>query len=518
MKLIGYHINGPKSWNKNISKIHSIAFFLGSPRIWSTKPWTESDIKTFHDNMKSVNIDLNHIVVHGTYLLNAASDKVEVRNKTNIKFIEELQECERIGIRNYVFHPGTSKQQKQGLELLVQLVQHGLQNTSNVRIIIENMTKTNTLCQTWSELKYVLDKIQDKRVGICLDTAHCWGAGKKRGMCFESLLDDFDRNIGLDRLYVIHLNDSKIGLGDNRDRHEDILKGKITKSFWYPFLTDSRIENVPTILETPTNCVQTVRDIIDKKIIPSEKQIVSNIELARIQTISFIKEVQKQDIQQIETKFLTRSWQDVLKPEFKKPYFIALKNTLYNETRTICPKPEHIFNALNQTPLSNIKVVILGQDPYHTSGVAHGLSFSVTFPPIPPSLRNIFKELKRTFPEHQSINGDLTGWTHQGVLLLNMILTVCEHKPLSHEKIGWETFTKHVIQLISHTCPFVVFLLWGNKAKKIKKYIHEKHVILESSHPSPLSVRRGKTPFHGCNHFQLCNDALVERKLTPIQW
>ena len=422
------------------------------------------------------------------------------------------------------FIQAQGKNIKHGLDCLVDLVRLGLENTSTVNIVIENMTKTNMLCQSWNDMKYVLDELKyHKRVGVCLDTAHCWGAGKKQNMNFSSLLDDFDNVIGLEKLYVIHLNDSKIGFGANRDRHEDILKGKITKTFWFPFLTHPKVKDIPIILETPSNCIETVRSIMDKTIIPKdffETSIAPSLQT--IQSIRLLDEVKKDDTTfKIESYLTCENWNTYLREEFNKEYFQTLNRTLQNETRTIYPPPQQVFSVFHHTQLEHIKVVILGQDPYHTPNVAHGLCFSVSkTSKIPPSLRNIFKELKQSIQNYETpSDGNLESWSKQGVFLLNTILTVCEKKPLSHKKIGWEIFTQKVLELINKLCPFVVFMLWGNHAKKAKSIIDQtKHTILESSHPSPFSANKGRDRFMGCNHFRICNEELKKRNIKPICW
>jgi uracil-DNA glycosylase len=217
---------------------------------------------------------------------------------------------------------------------------------------------------------------------------------------------------------------------------------------------------------------------------------------------------------------LDSTWQNHLKDEFTKDYMTNLENFLTeqgNLDKIIYPSKENIFEALNVTTLDNLKVVILGQDPYHGEGQAHGLSFSVNKGvKIPPSLRNIYKELNDdlnfTIPDH----GDLTKWASQGVLLLNNVLTVEKSKAGSHQKKGWESFTDAVIELINNEKENVVFLLWGSPAqKKAKKVNTEKHYILKSPHPSPLSSYRG---FFGCKHFSKCNDFLESKGISPIDW
>lgn len=215
---------------------------------------------------------------------------------------------------------------------------------------------------------------------------------------------------------------------------------------------------------------------------------------------------------------LSKSWQLILQKEFKKPYFIELVNFLESETSkaTVFPKETDVFKAFELTLFKAIKVVIIGQDPYHGLNQAHGLSFSVTKnSKIPPSLKNIFKELQSDLGISIPLSGDLTQWAKQGVLLLNATLTVRQGLPGSHQKKGWETFTDAVIKSISDEKEQVVFLLWGNYAKTKAALIDaNKHLILEASHPSPLA--RGA--FFGSKHFSKTNNYLVSKNITPIKW
>ncbi len=218
---------------------------------------------------------------------------------------------------------------------------------------------------------------------------------------------------------------------------------------------------------------------------------------------------------------LEPSWLAVLTNELEKPYFIALKSFLLSEAQKgfiIFPPNELIFNAFNYTPFKQVKVVILGQDPYHGVDQAHGLSFSVQHHiPIPPSLRNIYKELKTDVEGfHTPNHGDLTTWAKQGVLMLNTCLTVRAHEPGSHQKQGWEKLTDFVISEISAKKSGVVFLLWGKYAQQKESLIDTaKHYILKASHPSPLSAYAG---FFGCKHFSKTNQILENAGSTPINW
>ena len=178
------------------------------------------------------NLDSNGVVVHGCYLINPASTKEEVKTKSEKRFLDEVKLCDKLNAGNYVFHPGTCKDTHKGLAETVDLIKLGLQETKNVNILVENMTKTNTLCQSWKEVEWVINHVNDERIGCCLDTAHCWGAGPKKGMFMDTLIDDYVRVVGdIKTLKAIHLNDSKVEYGSNKDRHEDILKGKFQNHF-----------------------------------------------------------------------------------------------------------------------------------------------------------------------------------------------------------------------------------------------------------------------------------------------
>ena len=216
---------------------------------------------------------------------------------------------------------------------------------------------------------------------------------------------------------------------------------------------------------------------------------------------------------------IEQSWKNALADEFGKPYFESLVRFLRSEKaagQTIYPPGSQIFRAFDLTPLNELKVVILGQDPYHGPGQAHGLSFSVSAGvPAPPSLKNIFKEIESDLGVKMSGYPDLEKWARQGVLLLNAVLTVRAGMAASHSKIGWEEFTDAVIRYISDNCEGVVFLLWGNFARTKSALIdHSKHHVLEAAHPSPLA--RGA--FFGCRHFSQTNALLSAQGKTPIDW
>lgn len=217
---------------------------------------------------------------------------------------------------------------------------------------------------------------------------------------------------------------------------------------------------------------------------------------------------------------LEESWKRALKQEFEKPYFLEIKKHLMEEKRNsqiIYPAGPNIFKAFNLTSFESVKVVILGQDPYHGAGQAHGLCFSVPegVKP-PPSLINIFKELHQDMGASIPRHGNLEKWARQGVLLLNAILTVRAGQPASHSKIGWQDFTNAVIQILSEQRVGIVFLLWGKFAQDKALLIdHHKHHILKAAHPSPFSADRG---FFGCKHFSKTNNILQHEGYNPVDW
>ena len=216
---------------------------------------------------------------------------------------------------------------------------------------------------------------------------------------------------------------------------------------------------------------------------------------------------------------IEQSWKEALASEFEKPYFESLVAYLHEEKaagKTIFPPGSQIFKAFDMTPVKDVKVVILGQDPYHGPGQAHGLSFSVPLGvTAPPSLKNIFKEIESDLGVRMSGCPNLEKWASQGVLLLNAVLTVRSGEAASHSKIGWEQFTDAVIKYISDNCEGVVFMLWGNFARTKSALIdHSRHHVLEAAHPSPLA--RGA--FFGCRHFSRANAALTASGRTPIDW
>ena len=216
---------------------------------------------------------------------------------------------------------------------------------------------------------------------------------------------------------------------------------------------------------------------------------------------------------------LGNDWDAVIGEEFSKEYYLALREFLKKEysTANVCPGMYDIFNALKATPFGKVKAVILGQDPYHGEGQAHGYCFSVRRGiPKPPSLENIFRELESDLGITPPESGELARWAEEGVLLLNTTLTVRLHSPMSHKGRGWETFTDAVISSLNRKDTPVVFLLWGSHARSKKALITSPlHTVLEAPHPSPLSSYRG---FFGCRHFSKTNEILARHGVAPIKW
>lgn len=212
------------------------------------------------------------------------------------------------------------------------------------------------------------------------------------------------------------------------------------------------------------------------------------------------------------------SWKEFLDSEFAKPYFQELSQFLHAayETKTIFPAKTQVFRAFT-TDLNQVKVVILGQDPYHTPGAAHGLAFSVpNSQPIPPSLVNIYKEIDAEYGSHANPRGNLSSWQQQGVLLLNNVLTVEAHRAGSHRGKGWEQFTEATVRHLNDKCEHLVFMLWGRDARSKSSMIDQtKHLVLESPHPSPLSAHSG---FFGNGHFKKANEFLRQHGLSEIVW
>lgn len=216
---------------------------------------------------------------------------------------------------------------------------------------------------------------------------------------------------------------------------------------------------------------------------------------------------------------IQESWKTALADEFDKDYFIKLTDFVraqYLSGHQVFPEPKNIFNAFNLCPLPDVKVVIIGQDPYHEPGQAHGLCFSVLPPtPVPPSLVNIYREIESDLGRPSPTHGDLTAWAHQGVLLLNSTLTVAAHRAASHAGHGWEQFTDAVIRAVAHR-DNIVYMLWGASAQRKAEFVDPaRNLILKSAHPSPLSAYRG---FFGNHHFSRANQYLIQHGKTPIEW
>lgn len=212
-------------------------------------------------------------------------------------------------------------------------------------------------------------------------------------------------------------------------------------------------------------------------------------------------------------------WDALLADEFQKEYYLKLREELAEEYHTACvyPEKENIFNALRYTAYRDVKVLLLGQDPYHGEGQAHGLAFSVQKGvPKPPSLKNMFKELESDLGIKEPSHGCLSDWTKQGVLLLNTVLTVREGQPNSHKRLGWTLFTDKVISLLNQREDPVIFMLWGrNAVEKLPLITESRHFVLSCAHPSPLSANRG---FFGCRHYSKVNEILKRIGKTPISW
>ncbi len=215
---------------------------------------------------------------------------------------------------------------------------------------------------------------------------------------------------------------------------------------------------------------------------------------------------------------ITKNWANLLKDEFEKPYFKKIQEFLEKEYQRydVYPSMDNIFNALNLVKYDDVKVVILGQDPYHEPGQAHGLSFSVLDGvALPPSLVNIYKEIEDDLGIKCEKTGNLTRWAKQGVLLLNTTLTVRRGQANSHSEIGWKIFTNEIIKVLSKREKPIVFMLWGSHAQSFAPEIEKQHLVLKAPHPSPLSSYRG---FFGCKHFSKANNFLISNGSTPIDW
>ena len=217
------------------------------------------------------------------------------------------------------------------------------------------------------------------------------------------------------------------------------------------------------------------------------------------------------------SQYLQSDWAELLKDEFQKEYFFKLSEFLEDayKNNIIYPEKSHIFNAFNLTPFKKVKVVIIGQDPYHGEHQAHGLSFSVPIgEKLPPSLKNIYKELYDDL-KITRLHGNLEDWAKQGVLMINDVLTVEKGKARSHRNKGWEIFTKHVIKQLNTADHPIIYVLWGNDAIKKETLIDDKHIIIKGPHPSPLSSYRG---FFGSKPFSKINNILIDNGSLPIKW
>lgn len=285
--------------------------------------------------------------------------------------------------------------------------------------------------------------------------------------------------------------------------------------------------------------ISTKASISNTKIVTSEEaEIKDNIDVKKSQifktsyTADKLSDLQK-NLLSLEIDTLEDSWFEKLSDEFTKPYFLQLKTFLNHEKNvqkaTVFPPEADVYSWSRLTPFDNVKIVIIGQDPYHNFNQAHGLAFSVKKPtPAPPSLKNIYKELKNNYGDFVIDNkvGDLTNWSNQGVLLLNTSLTVRAHNANSHAKSGWDSFTRRIVELLIEDREAngknLVFMLWGNNAIKLVEGLLQKHknsgdniLVLKSVHPSPLSASRG---FFNNNHFRKINDWLYNKKLKMIDW
>jgi len=577
MEWYGLHLN-KGSLKKGVlqdTPLNALAFFLGGPQAWRTRKCSDKEAALFRSTLATCKtLSPEQVVVHGCYLMNPASEREDVVLKTGPMFLNELAVCEKMGVGKYVFHPGCSKKTQEGLQCTVDLIKAGLQETKNVQILVENMTQTNRLCQTWEECRWVLDHVNDPRLGFCMDTAHCWGAGPKKRMFMDTLLDDFDRVVGIEHLGAIHLNDSKVAYGSNKDRHEDILVGQIPHSFWNKFVFDERVRRIPAILETPTNCMDTLKMIIENGGVPNtepkEPVTVTIVEKESKQTSldaffvphmggkrsaddrtatmeennqqaqrkldkvalrsEQVSQALEQDIKEEVMGFLSPlekleelmslEWQEVLAPEFEKKYFLQLKEKLLEEEKagkTIFPPTKRIFRALNCCKPSEVKVILCGQDCYIRKGQAEGLSFSVPKGmKVPPSLKRIYKELETDIPGFKApYHGHLGKWAEQGVLLLNASLTVREGKSNSHAGFGWQEFTDAVLRYINDNCQNVVFILMGKFAQRKCDFINtRRHYVVKTAHPSPMAGNA----FFGSKPFSKCNEFLRSKGINEIDW
>jgi apurinic endonuclease APN1 len=252
----GQHISIPRNGLPDGFDETAVAFFIGPNQNWAWRDWTDDEVETFKKSWEKCGKP--EVVVHGCYLINLPSEKEEVRAKSYKKLVHELKQCDRLGVKKYVLHPGICKDHETGVQLLREGLKKALDTTNEVKILIENMTGTNKLACTFEQLDDIINGLGD-RVMACVDTAHCWGAG----ISMPNTLNSFEECVGLDKLGAIHLNDSKVKFGANLDRHEDLWDGEINTELDC-FIMDPRVEGVPMILETPSNCVPKLREWLSK--------------------------------------------------------------------------------------------------------------------------------------------------------------------------------------------------------------------------------------------------------------
>jgi len=257
MQHLGLTVTKPRVVQKDTA-LTAMAFFLGNPRGWQMKGWTEVERQKFIRSLKACNnLSPSVIIPHGCYLINLASTDSGILANSRKRIREELTLVSQLGLCFYVLHPGSAPDGTSALQRLTEELKGLCGDFPSVTILLENMTGGNKIGAKLSDLAYLLKHCEVNNLGVCLDTAHCWGEGH----AMDRLLDDFDQIIGLQHLKAIHLNDSKATMGSRRDLHENIGKGKISQSFWNKFLTDPRIAHIPTVLETPSNCLDSVRAI-----------------------------------------------------------------------------------------------------------------------------------------------------------------------------------------------------------------------------------------------------------------
>jgi AP endonuclease-1 len=253
----GHHIEIPRKGFPPDFNDTAVAFFLGSNRQWAWKDWSEKEVTLFKKNWE--NVGKPEVVVHGCYLINIPSDREDVRDKSYIKLVQEMKQCESLGVKKYVLHPGVCKDHILGVKLLREGLRKAIAETEFVEILIENMTGTNKLACTFEQLDDIIIGL-GPRARACMDTAHCWGAG----IPIEDSLNTFEECVGLEKLGAIHLNDSRVKFDANLDRHANLWSGEISHEALDCFVLDPRIAGIPMILETPDNCVGILREKFKK--------------------------------------------------------------------------------------------------------------------------------------------------------------------------------------------------------------------------------------------------------------